>query len=302
MNRFKPKRNSNNLIFYFGIFIISIAFTIKYLYKEDLINEDTLVDILISDNLGSYKKNITNVDFVVKYLLDVELNKTESVIKENDKTGETLVVEENLTPIVYIYNTHQEEKYQSAYLGEYNIASSVFLASKILKEYLEDLGIGVIVEEENVTSKLKSLGWKYGSSYKVSRMFMEDAFKEHSTLKYFIDVHRDSSDYSKTTVDINGEKYAKLLFVVGLDNENYTGNLKLAENLKEKLKLEEPTLVRGVLKKSGKGVNGIYNQDFNSNTMLIEVGGQYNNINEVNNTLKVFAKVLSKYIKEDIYD
>ena len=66
--------------------------------------------------------------------------------------------------------------------------------------------------------------------------------------------------------------------------------------------MEEPTLDRGVLKKSGKGVNGIYNQDFNSNTMLIEVGGQYNNIIEVNNTLKVFAKVLSKYIKEDIYD
>ena len=54
------------------------------------------------------------------------------------------------------------------------------------------------------------------------------------------------------------------------------------------------------MKKSGKGVNGIYNQDFNVNTMLIEVGGQYNNISEVNNTLKIFAQVLRDYIKENL--
>ena len=156
------------------------------------------------------------------------------------------------------------------------------------------------MEENNVADTLHGLNWKYGYSYKVSRMFMEEAKKENPSLKYFIDLHRDSSKYEKTTTEINGEKYVKLLFVVGLDNKNYEPNLALAEKLKEKINKYNENLYRGIMKKSGKGVNGIYNQDFDPNTMLIEVGGQYNNISEVNNTLKVFSKILAEYIKEDI--
>lgn len=171
------------------------------------------------------------------------------------------------------------------------------MASKILKEYLTDLGFNVIVEEDDVAAKLHSLNWKYGYSYKVSRMFLEDTYKENPSLVYFIDLHRDSSVYEKTTTEIDGEKYAKILFVIGLDHDNYEPNLKLAEDLSTILKKYNENLYRGITKKSGKGVNGIYNQDFNENTMLIEVGGQYNNISEVNNTLKVFAQVLNDYIR-----
>ena len=44
----------------------------------------------------------------------------------------------------------------------------------------------------------------------------------------------------------------------------------------------------------------IYNQDFDPNTILIEVGGQYNYIEEVNNSLKVFANVLYDYLKGEL--
>ena len=50
------------------------------------------------------------------------------------------------------------------------------------------------------------------------------------------------------------------------------------------------------MKKGGSGVNGIYNQDFSPNTLLIELGGQYNSINEVNNTVLVLAEVLKEVI------
>ena len=43
----------------------------------------------------------------------------------------------------------------------------------------------------------------------------------------------------------------------------------------------------------------IYNQDFDPNTILIEVGGQYNYIEEVNNTLKIFADILYDYLSEE---
>lgn len=304
MKKFKSKKKFNNSIIYIGLFLLSIAFSIKYIYKENLINNNTFIDILINDNLGYYNKSINSTEFLLKYLLDVDIDNTIEVIKDESNNNklevDSTIEDKELEPIVYIYNTHQEEKYKSTYLGEYNISSTVLIASKILKEYLEDLGIGVIVEEESVSNKLKSLNWKYGYSYKVSRMFMESAYEKNPSLKYFIDLHRDSSVYEKTTTKINEENYARILFVVGLDNQNYEPNLALAEKLKEKIKNYNEDLFRGIMKKSGKGVNGVYNQDFNENTMLIEVGGQYNNITEVNNSLKVFASILKEYIDGDL--
>ncbi len=276
---------------------MTLAFSIYYLYKNNLINDNSIIDIIISDNLGIYRKSPRSPDFMLKYALNIDVDNSEIVIKEEDiKEPE----EANELPLVYIYNTHQEEKYKREYLESYNISSSVLLASKILKEYLEDLGIKVIVEEDSVSSKLHSLNWRYGYSYKVSRMFLEKAYKDNPSLKYFIDLHRDSSSYDKTTTTIDGEKYARLLFVVGLDNDNYQPNLKLATELREKIDSFNSGLCRGIMKKSGPKVNGVYNQDFNSKVMLIEVGGQYNNIKEVDNTLKAFAGILKDYIEGDL--
>jgi len=303
MKKFRTKKVRNNIIWYIGLFLISIAFSINYLFRENLINDDTLIDLLISDFSSDSNINIGNIDFLLKYSLNLDLKSDDIAFKEEVEKNDNVIQEEIETltePIVYIYNTHQKEEYKSGYLENYNISSTVLVAAKILKEYLKDLGINAIVEEDDVTAKLHSLNWKYGYSYKVSRMFMESAKKENPSLVYFIDLHRDSSKYDKTTTEINGEKYAKILFVVGLDHDNYEPNLKLAENLSSILKKYNENLYRGIMKKSGKGVNGIYNQDFHINTMLIEVGGQYNNISEVNNTLKIFAQVLRDYIKENL--
>lgn len=304
MRRFKTKKNSSkNIVLFISLFLISTAFSINYLWREGLINNNTLVDFLMSDINFQDKMNFTDVDFLLKYALNIELVDSNIAFneEENENYEEDVLIKEevDLKPLVYIYNTHQTEKYQSGYLENYNISSTVLTASSILKEYLEDFGIGVIVEKDDVAAKLHSLNWKYGYSYKVSRMFMERAKSENPSLKYFIDLHRDSSVYDKTTTEIDGQKYVKILFVVGLDHDNYEPNLKLAEDLSVILKKYNEKLYRGIMKKSGAGVNGIYNQDFDENTMLIEVGGQYNNISEVNNTLKIFAQVLFDYIKEN---
>ncbi len=308
MAKFKRRRKSNNLIIYFGLFLISVAFSIKYLYKENLINNNTVVSKLLNDNLGNYHNKISDANFILKYALNLDLKKEEYVFSTNkeEKEPDTLEVSnekdelEEKEPLVYIYNTHQEEKYLSETLEPYNIDTNVLLASKMLKEYLEDEGLKVIVEEQSVTNLLHSLNLKYGGSYQVSRIFMENASKENPTLRYFIDLHRDSSKYENTTAEIDGEKYAKILFVVGLDHDNYEPNLALAENLRKKIENYNPNLFRGIMKKSGKGVNGIYNQDFSPKTLLMEVGGQYNNISEVNNTLKVLAPILKEFIEDDM--
>ena len=308
MRKFRTKSKNNNYIIYLGLFIISVSLSINYLIRENLITNDTFLDYLLTDTL-KVSKSSSDVDFLFKYALNTELDKSNLVLKEleNDLIKEDVTDNYELPkdilpsePIVYIYNTHQSEKYKSNYLESYNIASTVLLASKILKEYLEDLGIKVIVEEQDITKLIHSLNYSYGKSYTVSRMLLEEAKKKHDSLTYFIDLHRDSSVYEKTTAVIDGENYAKLLFVVGLDHDNYEPNLALVEDLSAIIKKYNENLYRGIMKKSGKGVNGIYNQDFSPKAFLVEVGGQYNTIEEVNNTLKIFSQVLYEYIVEDL--
>ena len=299
MGRFKAKRKrKSTLVLFIGIFLISVSLSVKYLIQNGKVEDNTLLNHLMSFSYDN--NNFYDIDFLMKYALNIELDKDNLVSSEEDDAEKLEVsMEEENNVLVYIYNTHQSEKYKSSYESGYNIEPTVLLGAKILEEYLESYGIKVLVEEADITSKLHSLGLKYGNSYEVARMFLESAYENNPTLTYFIDFHRDSSSYQKTTTSIDGKSYAKLLFVIGLDNPTYEKNLEFAENLRSKIESVNEDLFRGIMKKSGKGVNGVYNQDFHENTILIEVGGQYNNISEVNNTLKVFAKIFSDYIKED---
>ncbi len=288
------------------ILIISFLITFKFLFdKIDVeMNNNTYLNYLVNSSFGYYNladiTTLSSTEFLLKYsfgikefnsgIKDIDLSTpVNSEIEEEDNTNDE--------PIVYIYNSHQTEGYVSNLANAFNINNTVYIGSFILKEYLEDLGIPSIVEENSIVDVLNANGWKYNSSYKASRILLEEAKKENPSLKFFIDLHRDSGSYERTTAEIDGVKYAKIMFVVGLKHENYQPNLDLANALNDKLKAIDSSLTRGVLKKDGAGANGIYNQDFDPNTILIEVGGQYNYIEEVNNILKVFAKVLHDYLE-----
>ena len=287
------------------VLILSFLGTFKILYNsiEVKMDNNSYIKYLVNDSLGLYDiediKSLSSTEFLLKYSFGIDHFNTGTaavittpVVKEDDE-----LIETNKVPLVYIFNTHQTEGYNSNFLETFNINNTVFLGSHILGEYLNDLGIGVIVEENSVVDVLNTNGWKYGRSYKASRILMEEAYKNNPSLKFFIDLHRDSASYDRTVTEIDGKKYARVLFVVGLEHDNYQENLNLANYLNDEVKKFNGNLSRGVLQKKGSGVNGIYNQDFNRNTILIEVGGQYNYIEEVNNTLKVIANIIYDYIK-----
>ena len=272
MKRFKSRSRSK-----FNLRLIVIfLFILGGIYLFIHLTNNKKIDELLSKEL------------FIKYALNIDLDKSKSykVISINNKKEET-----TKKPIVYLYNTHQLEEYSSDYLEVYNIKPTVLLASLILKDYLSKMGIDCIVEEENLVEIRNSMNLKYGRSYQVSRTLLEKRKNEYPTLKYFIDIHRDSGVYTL-------KEYAKVLFVVGLDHENYEPNLEFSENLCIKINDQVSELCRGVMKKSGKGVNGIYNQDFNNFTILIEIGGEKNKISEVNKTMEVIAKALYNFIGE----
>lgn len=288
------------------ILLVSFGGTFKILYSTIKVNIDnnTYLDYLVNDSLGSFSlgdiTTLSSTEFLLKYSFGIEnfntgvndIELTSPVISEIESPDNT-----NKDPTVYIFNSHQTEGYRSDFAETFNINNTVYIASHILKEYLNDLGISAIVEENSIVDVLNTNGWKYNNSYKASRILMEQAKKDHPSLNFFIDLHRDAASYERTMVEIDGKKYAKIMFVVGLKHENYAPNLELANILNEKIVGINENLSRGVLQKDNSGANGIYNQDFDPNTILIEVGGQYNYIEEVNNTLKVFASILYDYFK-----
>jgi stage II sporulation protein P len=188
------------------------------------------------------------------------------------------------------------ENYNAKNLEIYNITPNVMMASYMLKEKLNDLGVQTVVNESNLAEFMRINSWDHAASYKASRIFILDAKNKYDTLEYYIDIHRDAIKKSEGTKVINGKSYARTLFVVGLDNPNYEPNLTLATTLNKKINDKYPGLSRGVIKKQGEGVDGVYNQDISPKSMLIEIGGYESTIEEVMCTVEAISKVLYEYI------
>ena len=275
-------------------FIIIFLFLFTYFisYKVTI---NKLPDNILSFLIFKYQDNkkINNIDMVSIVLNEVNVNK--SFINDKKEVKKEIVYNEQV-PIVYIYNTHSDEEYSYEKNNSYNIIPTVKEANYILESELKKLGILSVIEKNQTTKIVNERNLPYSSSYKVSRELLENKKIEYPSLIYFIDLHRDSVERNITTVEINGKTYARTMFLLGLENPNYEENKQVMTSLNNYLDTNYKGLSRGIYEKKGKGVNGVYNQDFNKNTMLIEVGGVDNTIEEVSNSLKVIAECLYEYI------
>ena len=255
--------------------------------KENIIN--TPSNILV--NRVVYKEEIPSGS---KNKDDV---KEESVVVSKDKNEEKneKVSDE---PLIYIYNSHQKEEYSKEYMEDYNVQPNVFLASHIMQEKLNNKGIKTIVMEDDITAYLDNNKLDYSKSYQASRFYLKPALDKYPTVKLFIDLHRDSTPKDVSTTTIDSKNYAKVMFVIGKEYDTYESNLAVASSINDRITSKYPTLSRGVLQKEGYGVNGVYNQDLKDNIILIELGGDKNNLEEVTNTIDVLVEIIGEYINE----
>ena len=281
-------KNENYYEFYIKDYNSILNRTIRFITNIDIKKPTTLLDKTIK-----YKNKKT---IPVMYVsssdefkdLDINSKYIEDPIKKKKEITD---------PVVYIYNTHQLESYEKREYEDYNITPNVMMASYILRENLNNKNIDTIVEVNNITDFLNTNGWDYSKSYDASRYYIKDALNKYSNLKLIIDIHRDSIDKNLSTITINNKKYAKVLFVIGIKNRNYNANLDVANKLDKIINKEYPGLSRGIMKKEGKYVNGIYNQDLNNNIILIEFGGTKNTIEEIMNTSIALSNVIEKYLE-----
>ena len=318
-----PKKKKIKGIFYLLLiyFVLSYTFYNSFRNNNKIYNQE-FIKFLLNNGNPSYLKeyNFPKImNKTINYFLKIDLSHPETLLNtsiigyNNSKSDEleysdleklkqiSYYMEDPYkvdidNPIIYIYNSHQLENYNNSDLSIYGITPNVLMASYLLKEKLNKKGLSTIVEDTNLTEFLKMNNWDYAGSYKASRIFLLDKINTYPSLKYFIDIHRDSVGKNMTTINIKSLDYARILFVVGLDHDNYQPNLKLANEINDLFNKKYPGLSKGIYKKSGPGVNGIYNQDVSNNTMLIELGGVDNTISEVLNTINAITDVLSTYI------
>lgn len=270
----------------FYLFIIFVFYLILVSFFKD----DEIFKKLVFDNIN--KSSINNLKLLEKISKNISKKESEFPIsllsyssKENIKKIDN--IRTNNKPIVYIYNTHDKEEYTA--LQDLNLDASVKTASYILKEMLSIYGINSIVEEKSSTTLAKENNLEYKYSYDFSRENAITAKNKYSSLKMFVDLHRDGVEKNITTVNINKKSYAKLMFVLGNNHENSAKNIEFVGILEQYLNDK----YNGILRNTMISDKYIYNQDISPMSFLIEVGGNENNMEEVFNSIKALAESIS---------
>ncbi|WP_240376563.1 stage II sporulation protein P [Bacillus piscicola] len=203
--------------------------------------------------------------------------------------------------VAHIISTHSRESYlpelestDVAFHPDVNVTLVGDRLGKKLKEY----GIGTDVDKTDIEKKLHEAGKKFPASYDMSREVIQSAISNNDKLEMFFDIHRDSQPREITTVTINNETMARTMFVIGENNPHFEKNLAMAKEINQKLDDKYPGLSRGVITKGGAGSNGRYNQDLSEKSILIEMGGKDNTLEEVYRTADIMAEVISEYYWE----
>lgn len=302
----KRKFKKRILLYLLFVFIgYQLSYNLIMNFKLVNSNEEFVKCLLVDSNYHMlYEKKSSNL-FSMLFSKIIDINKPVGILentfhfKENKVTPyvENISSVHNVNPSVYIYNSHQAEEYQGKAFAGYNIKPGVMMASYILKEKLQKQNVESLVLEDNLIDYMNLNNMAHSASYKASRYFISDVIKKNN-FKLIIDLHRDSVSKEKVTTIINNKSCAKIVFVNGLDYDNSDENLKVSNKLNEMIKEKYPNLTRGILIKGGKGVNGIYNQDLNSNMVLIEIGSNESTIDEVLNTIDLLAHIIGEYVNE----
>lgn len=196
---------------------------------------------------------------------------------------------------VLLHFTHSEEAYEPITLAaEGKIAVShkteniTRIGEKLQLQFAAQ-GVHAELLPVDIQKEMKRQGTPYHRSYKAIRPYLEEmlAKKEYDVI---LDIHRDSLTADKTTVTVEGERYAKVALVIGQEHPNYQKNYALAKKLVDQMEFIVPGITRTIIVKGGPGVDGKYNQDLHPGFLLVELGGIGNTEEELNRTVAILAE------------
>ncbi|MGG3914312.1 stage II sporulation protein P [Rossellomorea vietnamensis] len=219
-------------------------------------------------------------------------------------TDQNSLIAEQEEPSIYIYHSHDKESFipeipASESSQAFDDSKNITLVGERLQQLLTEKGVNVIHEQSSVGDALDKREWSFDKSYVVSRERFQEVLKNHKKLEMALDIHRDSRKKPETTLTVENKEYARLMLIVSKSSSNFKENLRFARLLHEKIEKKMPGLSTGVLVKSKdtKEEQSTYNQDLLEQSVLMNVGGVENTLEEEYRTIEVLAEVIEDILK-----
>ena len=205
-------------------------------------------------------------------------------------------------PQVLIMHTHATESYQTwpdpvfdpGYTARSkSTALNMCAVGEKMAQVLNAAGIRTLHDETLYDAP------GYTDSYKRSRAGVQAYLERYPSIKVVLDVHRDAIEDSdgtrvKPVCEIDGESTAQVMVIAGCGNgssialPNWRLNLRFAAEWEAAMESAYPGLTRPVLC----GYR-FYNQDLTTGSLLIEIGGHANTLDEALRAGEYAAKALA---------
>ena len=199
------------------------------------------------------------------------------------------IEKDSAAPQVLIMHTHATEDYRlSAGLwftpgdGARSTDRSINMCAvgRVMADTLNAAGICTLHDE--TLNDYPS----YTGSYANSRAVVQQYLAQYPSIKVVLDVHRDAIERENGTrcapvCTIDGREAAQVMIICGCDNGTsvqlpaWRQNLRFAAAWERSMEAKYPGLTRPVLFSYR-----FYNQDLTTGSLLIEIGGHGNNLNE----------------------
>ena len=233
-------------------------------------------------------------------------NRTSISVDPNALADEALCfsLEKTDQPQVLIFHTHTTESYTDSNTNVYITGSSdrnldeqknVSAVGEAMTEVFENAGIAVI--HDKTVHDYPS----FNGAYTRSLATVKANLANNPKIRIVLDIHRDGivkEDGTKVKVaaDINGEKTAQCMFVVGsnanLTHDNWLENMKLACKIQRLANEMYPGLMRPIILREER-----FNQQVSTGSLIIEVGSNGNTLEEAVRGGRYMADVIAKLLK-----
>ena len=217
-------------------------------------------------------------------------------IEKTDKLWEKYTEAE---PLVLISHNHATESYNDTNdSGAYRSADperNMIAVGQILSETLENNSIKTLHLTEMFDAD------SYNDAYFKSAAAVEKTIKKYPSIRYILDIHRDSvidenGNCISADFTYNGITAAQMMFVVGTDeggsgHTDWRNNLTAVLHLQDRLCSKAPSSMRAVnLRKAS------FYQDKSAGAMLVEIGTAGNTLSEAKRSAEIFAQALADYM------
>ncbi len=233
---------------------------------------------------------------------------TEIDIREELDSALGFSLEKTDKPQVLIYHTHTSESYLPYDTGYF--FESFFPRSTERSENVCAVG-------EEISKQLNSAGIvtihdttlhdypSYSGAYYRSCDTVEEYLEKYPSIKVVLDIHRDGigtdTEKYKPVFTADGRQGAQAMILAGY---NYDGSEEFSDweyNLRFALRLQKTAgeLYPGMLRPLNFS-DFMYNMNVNTGSLLIEVGGEANTINEARYTGYLLGKVIAETLKKEM--